>query len=123
VLDGGEGTSVAYSAGTTIQLNPGFSARSGIKFQAYLDGCTGAGGPPRPLRTTARPNADGTNWELVNTNPAGDGEKPRQSTSRSVAAPANPNPEGEGTPSPAARTTRPAAPPSTQAPNPQGGNR
>lgn len=123
VLDGGEGTSVAYSAGTTIQLNPGFSAKNGIKFQAYLDGCTGAGSPPRPLRTTSRPNADGTNWELVNTNPAGDGEKPRQSTSRPVAAPANTHPEGEGVTTSPVRQARAVAAPPAQAPNPQGGNR
>lgn len=124
VIDGGIGTSVAYNSGGTIQLNPGFSAKAGItKFEAYLQGCTNSSNPPRPLRTTARPNADGTNWEVVNINPAGDGEKPRQPTSKPMAAPANTNPEGDGTTAPAARPTR-SAPPSTQMPNPQGnGNR
>lgn len=123
VLDGGSGTSVSYNSGGTIQLNAGFSAKNGIKFQAYLDGCTNAGNPPRPLRTTARPNADGTNWEVVNINPAGDGEKPRQSTSRPAAAPANQHPEGEGVTNSLLRQARPTAAPPTQVPNPQGGNR
>jgi hypothetical protein len=120
VLSGGNGTSVSYNAGNTIQLNPGFSARDGIKFQAYLDGCTGAGSPPRPLRLTARPNADGTSWEVLNTNPAGDGERPRQQQIKPVAAPANTHPEGEGVTTPAIRSAKPAATPPAQAPNPQG---
>jgi hypothetical protein len=120
VINGGAGTSVAYNSGGTIQLNPGFSTRQLEKFEAYLQGCTGAGSPPRPLRTTARPNADGTNWEVVNINPAGDGEKPKPSGNGHTAAPANPHPEGEGTTSSPLRQARPTAPPPAQTPNPQG---
>lgn len=122
VIDGGTGTSVGYNAGSIVQLNPGFSTRQLDKFEAYLQGCTGAGSPPRPLRTTARPNADGTNWEVVNINPAGDGERPRQQVNRPTAAPANNHPEGEGATTSPVRQARPAAAPPAQAPNPQGGN-
>lgn len=49
-ISGGEGTSVGYNAGSTVTLNPGFEAKAGIKFEAYIQGCTGAGSPPHPLR-------------------------------------------------------------------------
>jgi hypothetical protein len=46
------GTSIAYNAGSVITLTDGFKAPSGVqKFQAYIQGCTGAGTPPFPLRT------------------------------------------------------------------------
>lgn len=47
---GGGGTSVGYNAGSTITLSPGFEVKAGSKFEAYIQGCTGAGSPPRPLR-------------------------------------------------------------------------
>jgi hypothetical protein len=51
LIKGGSGTSVAYNSGTVIQLNPGFEAKSGSFFEAYIQGCTSAGNPPRPLQT------------------------------------------------------------------------
>lgn len=62
LLTGGAGTSVTYNAGTTIQLNPGFSAKDGSKFQAYLQGCTVNGSPPRPLEKIIISNAVETNF-------------------------------------------------------------
>jgi hypothetical protein len=117
VIDGGAGTSVGYNAGAVITLNNGFHARTNSKFEAYIQGCAGAGSPPRPLRMTARPNTDGTNWQVI-PNPAGDGEKPAQRTSGNAEKPASNNPEGEG------QNTKPvkrpiAAPPAAKA-NPQG---
>jgi hypothetical protein len=47
---GGMGTSVGYNSGGSITLNPGFEVKAGSKFEAYIQGCTGAGSPPRPLR-------------------------------------------------------------------------
>ena len=47
---GGEGTSIGYNSGGSILLNPGFEVKSGSKFEAYIQGCTGAGSPPRPLK-------------------------------------------------------------------------
>jgi hypothetical protein len=49
---GGAGTSVGYNAGGSITLNPGFEVKAGSKFEAYIQGCTGSGQPPRPLRIT-----------------------------------------------------------------------
>jgi hypothetical protein len=59
-LWGGVGTSIGYNAGSVVLLNPGFQALQGIKFEAYIQGCTGAGSPPHQLRI-ARPNS------LINT--------------------------------------------------------
>lgn len=53
VIDGGAGTSVGYNSGSIINLKPGFSAKNGTKFQAYIQGCTGAGTPPLPLKVIA----------------------------------------------------------------------
>lgn len=50
-ISGGAGTSIAYNSGGTITMNPGFEAKAGVKFEAYIQGCTTAGQPPRPLRT------------------------------------------------------------------------
>jgi hypothetical protein len=123
LIDGGAGTSVSYNAGSTIQLNPGFSAKDGTKFQAYLDGCTGGGSPPRPLRT-ARPTTEAAHREANPPNPTGDGEKPQQPVRRTVAAPpVEAHPEGEGSPKGVAQPApvRTTAPPAERAPNPQGG--
>lgn len=49
-ISGGDGTSVGYNAGNVITLNPGFEVKAGSKFEAYINGCTGAGNPPHPLR-------------------------------------------------------------------------
>jgi hypothetical protein len=49
-ISGGEGTSVGYNAGNVVTMNPGFEVKAGSKFEAYIQGCTGAGSPPRPLR-------------------------------------------------------------------------
>lgn len=66
---GGTGTSVGYNSGGTITLNPGFEVKAGSKFEAYIQGCTGSGQPPRALRfvpaantmdiTEPRPNPEG----------------------------------------------------------------
>lgn len=50
VIAGGFGTSVGYNSGGSIVLNPGFQAKSGSKFEAYIQGCTTSGQGPRPLR-------------------------------------------------------------------------
>jgi hypothetical protein len=47
---GGEGTSVGYNSGNNIVLTPGFEVKSGSKFEAYIQGCTSSGNPPRPLK-------------------------------------------------------------------------
>jgi hypothetical protein len=79
-ISGGAGTSVAYNSGGIVTLNPGFEAKAGVKLEAYIQGCTTAGQPPRPLLRTAtgvkpvevkpeakpaeikqRPEGDGTN--------------------------------------------------------------
>jgi hypothetical protein len=49
-LWGGVGTSIGYNAGSVVLLNPGFEAKAGVKFEAYIQGCTGAGLPPHLLR-------------------------------------------------------------------------
>jgi hypothetical protein len=49
-LWGGVGTSIGYNAGSVVLLNPGFQAVQGTKFEAYIQGCTGAGSPPHQLR-------------------------------------------------------------------------
>jgi hypothetical protein len=49
---GGEGTSVGYNSGNNIVLAPGFEVKAGSRLEAYIQGCTSAGTPPRPLRTT-----------------------------------------------------------------------
>lgn len=49
LVQGGSGTSVAYNAGTYVQLNPGFEVKNQSKFEAYISGCTTAGNPPKPL--------------------------------------------------------------------------
>jgi photosystem II stability/assembly factor-like uncharacterized protein len=49
-ISGGNGTSVGYNSGGSIILTPGFEAKAGIKLEAYIQGCTGSGTPPRPLR-------------------------------------------------------------------------
>ncbi|MBL7729220.1 MAG: hypothetical protein JNM68_16110 [Dinghuibacter sp.] len=50
-ISGGAGTSVAYNSGGTVTMSPGFEAKAGVKFEAYIQGCTTSGQPPRPLRT------------------------------------------------------------------------
>jgi hypothetical protein len=47
---GGVGTSIGYNAGSVVLLNPGFEAKAGTKFEAYIQGCTSAGVPPHLLR-------------------------------------------------------------------------
>jgi hypothetical protein len=120
---GGAGTSVSYNAGTSIQLNPGFVATEGSKFEAYLQGCTGAGAPPRPLRLAAPATSDAPpDWRLV----LAEGDVPQ----RLIPAPARnrtpdntvPKPEGDIT-TPALIPTRPRATAPTMArktENPQG---
>jgi hypothetical protein len=49
-ISGGEGTSVGYNSGSTVTLNPGFEAKAGTKFEAYIFGCTTSGTPPHPLK-------------------------------------------------------------------------
>lgn len=49
-ISGGEGTSVGYNSGSTVTLDPGFEAKAGTKFEAYIFGCTTAGTPPHPLK-------------------------------------------------------------------------
>ena len=49
LIEGGSGTSVGYNAGTYVLLNPGFLAKSGTAFEAYIQGCTSATKPPKPL--------------------------------------------------------------------------
>ncbi|MBL0145854.1 MAG: hypothetical protein IPP48_08920 [Chitinophagaceae bacterium] len=44
---GGVGSSVGYSAGSMVILNPGFEAKQDVKFEAYIQGCTGI---PHQLR-------------------------------------------------------------------------
>jgi hypothetical protein len=62
------GTSIAYNAGSSITLSDGFRAPIGVqKFQAYIQGCTGAGTPPIPLRTT-----NATTTKVVEQNAEGD---------------------------------------------------
>jgi hypothetical protein len=53
LIAGGAGTSVGYNSGSTITLNPGFEAKAGVRLEAYIQGCTGSGLPPRPLEKTA----------------------------------------------------------------------
>jgi hypothetical protein len=53
---GGTGTSVAYNAGSVITLSPGFEVKAGSKFEAYIQGCTTAGLPPRPLKPITTDN-------------------------------------------------------------------
>jgi hypothetical protein len=50
-ISGGAGTSVGYNSGGTVTLNPGFEAKAGVKMEAYIQGCTGSGLPPKPLKT------------------------------------------------------------------------
>lgn len=72
VLTGGVGTSVAYNAGNRVQLNPGFSAKSDAKFQAYIQGCTGGGNTPRPLeKILLEENGDVVYPAAGSINPAG----------------------------------------------------
>jgi photosystem II stability/assembly factor-like uncharacterized protein len=54
---GGEGTSVGYNSGNNIVLNPGFEVKSGSKFEAYIQGCTSSGNPPRPLKPLRLPGS------------------------------------------------------------------
>ncbi len=110
VISGGAGTSVAYNAGNIISLNPGFSARDGSKFQAYLQGCTGAGSPPRPLEKIILTNA----VEFYRPSPTGDDDRgaaptgftpapapaTRAPAAKSPAAPPNRRPPASGKPSP-----------------------
>jgi hypothetical protein len=56
IILGGEGTSVAYNAGSSITLNPGFQARANSAFAAYIQGCTSAANPPKPLSTDSLGN-------------------------------------------------------------------
>jgi hypothetical protein len=37
-------------------MNPGFEVKAGSKFEAYIQGCTGAGSPPRPLKVESSGN-------------------------------------------------------------------
>jgi len=71
VINGGNGTSVAYNAGSVIVLNPGFQATQGVKFEAYIRGCTGAGSPPNPLRPPP-PQTGRTTEQEPSPNPTGD---------------------------------------------------
>ncbi len=57
VIGGGSGTSVGYNAGGSITLSEGFQAKVDSKFEAYLNGCTSAGTPPRPLKIQRKPEA------------------------------------------------------------------
>lgn len=50
VIDGGPATSVGYNAGNSITLTEGFHAKAESKFEAYLQGCTSSGNPPRALK-------------------------------------------------------------------------
>jgi hypothetical protein len=67
---GGVGSSIGYNAGNTILLNPGFEAKAGVKLQAYIQGCTGAGTPPLLLKTILPKPVE--NESLTNINPEGD---------------------------------------------------
>lgn len=51
LIQGGQGTSVGYNSGTYVTLNPGFRAIEGTRFEAYIQGCTTSGKPPKPLGT------------------------------------------------------------------------
>jgi hypothetical protein len=67
---GGVGSSIGYNAGNVVLLNPGFEAKAGVKFEAYIQGCTSAGAPPHLLRRIL-PNTM-ANEIPVNINPEGD---------------------------------------------------
>ncbi|MES2772902.1 MAG: 3-coathanger stack domain-containing protein [Bacteroidota bacterium] len=72
---GGEGTSVGYNSGGSILLSPGFEAKAGTKFEAYLQGCTGSGTPPRPLKLLPSTNKITVEQSGNNINPQG-GDEP-----------------------------------------------
>jgi hypothetical protein len=121
VLKGDAGTSVAYQAGSSITLQDGFRAPTGIKkFQAYIGGCTTNGNPPNPLRTNSndnttnalKPNAEGE--IILPTNKSGASKKVNSIDS-------NKYPEGDvqNMPTPKKVITTPQ---NNNKPNPQGGN-
>jgi hypothetical protein len=120
--DGGSGTSVGYNAGSFITLSPGFEVKTGSKMEAYIQGCTGAGVPPRPLRMVTNAGKQETNWQVI-PNPAGDGEKPAQRKSSTGTRAATNNPEGDGQNTKPVNKPAPAKAPASATPNPQGGNR
>jgi hypothetical protein len=122
VIDGGAGTSVGYNAGSVITLSQGFHAKANSKFEAYLQGCTGAGTPPRPLRMVNATDKLEMNWQVL-PNPAGDGEKPVQRSGSNGSKPANTNPEGDKQSAVPANKSSPAKAPASGTPNPQGSNK
>jgi hypothetical protein len=67
---GGVGTSIGYNAGSVVLLNPGFEAKTGTKFEAYIQGCTTAGLPPHLLRRVLPKALE--NEVPANINPEGD---------------------------------------------------
>ncbi len=126
---GGGGTSIGYNAGSVIQLNPGFTATSGSKFEGYIQGCSGAGLPPRPLRLATSPTGkEPPLWKIDN--PEGDvlpgsAMGNRRFTSPSRTQPAMQEPEGEVSgkqvsPVKTRTTVRPAGTRTTN--NPEGSN-
>jgi hypothetical protein len=80
---GGVGTSIGYNSGSTVFLNPGFEAKAGIKLEAYIQGCTGAGQPPHTLRSILPKKVE--NEMLANINPEGDAQIKLISTQKTVA--------------------------------------
>jgi hypothetical protein len=54
-----------------VLLNPGFEAKAGVKFEAYIQGCTTAGLPPHLLRRIL-PKPVGDDVPLSNINAEGD---------------------------------------------------
>ncbi|MES2772810.1 MAG: 3-coathanger stack domain-containing protein [Bacteroidota bacterium] len=58
VIQGGPATSVGYNAGGSITLTEGFNAKAESKFEAYLQGCTSSGTPPRPLKLQKKVEAN-----------------------------------------------------------------
>jgi hypothetical protein len=121
IIDGGAGTSVGYNAGAVVTLNPGFHVKTNSKFEAYLQGCTGAGTPPRPLRRVNATDKQEMNWQVI-PNPAGDGEKPAQRKSGSSERAENTNPEGDKQSTVPVNKLSPAKVPASGTPNPQGNN-
>jgi hypothetical protein len=121
-VDGGAGTSVGYNAGSVVTLNPGFEIKTGSKMEVYIQGCTGAGTPPRPLRMVTNAEKQETNWQVI-PNPAGDGEKPVQRKSGNSTKAATNNPEGDGQNAKPVNKPAPAKAPASGTPNPQGNNK
>ncbi len=70
-ISGGAGTSVGYNAGGRITMNPGFEVKAGSKFEAYIQGCTGTGSPPRDLRIVPVGNENQLRPMMQQPNPEG----------------------------------------------------